>query len=388
VDRAPLDPAALDAVVRPLAAARTLPGAAYGSPEVFDWEQAHFFAGGWVCAGRADALAAPGDQRAVTVGGSSLLLVRDNDGVLRGWFNVCRHRGHELLEPGSSRKGRAIRCPYHGWVYGLGGECRAMPRFGKDSDDGIDRSAFGLVAARVEQWQGWVFANVSGEAPPLAEHLGNAAMVVDGYDVSRLRLGTRHEYEVAANWKVIVENYLECYHCAPIHPELCEVTPPESGLGYPVSPVGAWTGGPLALREGVQTMSLDGRSLGVPIPGLPAAKARVVGYAALLPGLLISAHPDYLMTHRLEPLAAARTRVECAWYFPPEAWERPGFDPAYAADFWDLVNRQDWAACESVQRNTSSPGWRPGPFSPWETDVHAVMAAVARGYETGRLGPV
>ena len=86
------------------------------------------------------------------------------------------------------------------------------------------------------------------------------------------------------------------------------------------------------------------------------------------------------MTHRLEPLAAGRTRVECAWFFPPEAWDRAGFDPAYAADFWDLVNRQDWAACESVQRNTSSPGWRQGPFSPGSRDVHAVMSAVARGY--------
>ena len=177
-------------------------------------------------------------------------------------------------------------------------------------------------------------------------------------------LGARHEYEVAANWKVIVENYLECYHCAPIHPELCEVTPPESGTGYPAAPVGSWVGGPLALRDGVQTMSLDGRSLGVPIPGLPATRTREVGYAALLPTLLVSPHPDYLMTHRLEPLAAGRTRVECAWFFPPEAWDRAGFDPAYAADFWDLVNRQDWAACESVQRNASSPGWRQGPSHP------------------------
>jgi Rieske 2Fe-2S family protein len=94
------------------------------------------------------------------------------------------------------------------------------------------------------------------------------------------------------------------------------------------------------------------------------------------------------MTHRLQPVAADRTRVECSWYFPPEARERAGFDPGYAADFWDLVNRQDWAACESVQRNATSPGWRQGPFSPWEDDVHAVMAAVARGYSTGRLGPV
>ena len=386
--RAPVEGSLLAAVTRELGAARTLPGVAYGSQDVFEWERAHFIDGGWVCVGRADEVGAAGDQRAVTAGSTSVLLVRDGDGTLRGWFNVCRHRGHELLAAGATRTGRAIRCPYHDWVYGLGGECRATPRFGKDSDDGIDRTQFGLVPARIEEWHGWVFANVSGAAAPLAEHLGNAEMIVDGYDAGRLVLGARHDYEVAANWKIIVENYLECYHCAPIHPELCVVTPPESGTGYPAPPRGTWVGGPLGLRDGVETMSFDGRSLGVRIPGLPESRAREVGYAALLPGLLLSPHPDYLMTHRLEPLAADRTRIECSWYFPPEAWDRDGFDPAYAADFWDLTNRQDWAACESVQRNANSPGWRQGPFSPWESDVHAVMAAVARGYTTGHLGPI
>jgi Rieske 2Fe-2S family protein len=389
---APVDPAALAAVLRPLAQARTLPGAAYADPQVFEWERRHFLAGSWVCVGRAADTPAVGDQRAVTAAGTGLLLVRDETGALRGWFNTCRHRGHELLAPGTTRRGRAIRCPYHDWVYGLGGECRATPRFGKDPGEGpagaLHPADFPLVPARLAEWHGWVFANVSGDAAPLADHLGNADVVVDGYDAARLVLGARHDYEVAANWKLVVENYLECYHCAPIHPELCEVTPPDSGRGYPVPAVGCWVGGPLALREHAETMSLTGRSLGVPIPGLPAARRREVGYAALLPSLLVSPHPDYLMTHRLEPLAADRTRVECSWYFPPEAYERRGFDPAYAADFWDVVNRQDWAACESVQRNTASPGWRPGPLSRWETDVHTVMATVARGYTTGHLGRV
>jgi glycine betaine catabolism A len=385
MDPAPIDPTLLAPVLRPLEEARTLPGVAYASADVFAWELRHLWDSSWVCVGRAADLPAAGDQRAVPVGSASVLLVRDGDGTVRGFHNVCRHRGHELLEPGTRRRGRAIRCPYHDWVYGLDGSCRATPRFGKADDGGVDRAAFPLVEARVEQWHGWVFVNLSGDAPALAAHLGNADVVVSAYGPERLVLGARHDYEVAANWKIVVENYLECYHCAPIHPELCAVTPPESGTGYPAAPTGAWVGGPLALRDGVQTMSLDGRSLGVPIPGLPAARRREVGYAALLPSLLISPHPDYLMTHLLTPLAAGRTRVECSWYFPPEAWDRPGFDPSYAADFWDVVNRQDWAACESVQRNASSPGWRQGPFSPWETDVHAVMAAVARGYETGRL---
>ena len=385
MEPAPIDPALLAPVVRPLERARTLPGAAYASEDVFAWERRHLWDGSWVCAGRASDVPAAGDQRAVPVGSTSVLLVRDGDGTLRGFHNVCRHRGHELLAPGASRRGRGVRCPYHDWVYGLDGACRATPRFGKSDDDGVDRSAFPLVAARVEEWHGWVFANVSGDAPPLATHLGNADMVVSAYAPERLVLGARHDYEVAANWKLVVENYLECYHCAPIHPELCTVTPPESGAGYPAPPVGAWVGGPLALREHAETMSLTGRSGGVPIPGLPPRLLREVGYAALLPGLLVSPHPDYVMTHRLRPLAAGRTAIECSWYFPPEALAREGFSPAYASDFWDLVNRQDWAACESVQRNAASPAWRQGPFSPWESDVHTVMSAVARAYTIGQL---
>ena len=385
---APVDPDLLEPVLRPLAAARTLPGVVYASPALFAWEREHFLDGSWVCVGRGDEVAVVGDQRAVVAGSTSVLLVRDDARDLRGFFNACRHRGHELLEPGTRRRGRGVRCPYHDWVYGLGGECRAVPRFGKHTGAEPDLAELALVPARVAEWHGWVFANVSGDAPPLAEHLGNADLVVEPYRPQRLVLGARHDYEVATNWKLVVENYLECYHCAPIHPELCAVTPPDSGRGYPQQSVGAWVGGPLALREHAETMSATGRSLGVPIPGLPEPLLREVGYAALLPTLLISPHPDYLMTHRLQPVAADRTRVECSWYFPPEAGERPGFDPAYAADFWHLVNRQDWAACESVQRNATSPGWRQGPFSPWEDDVHAVMAAVARGYSTGRLGPV
>lgn len=378
MEPAPIDPALLAPVLRPLETARTLPGVAYASAEVFAWERRHLWDGSWVCVARAADVPAAGDQLAVPAG---VLLARDGDGTLRGFHNVCRHRGHELLAPGSTRRGRAIRCPYHDWVYGLDGACRATPRFGAE----VDLAEFLLVPARVEEWHGWVFANVSGEAPPLAAQLGNAAMVVDAYDPARLVLGARHDYEVAANWKIVVENYLECYHCAPIHPELCAVTPPESGTGYPEPCVGAWVGGPLLLREHAETMSLTGRSGGAPIPGLPPRLLREVGYAALLPNLLVSPHPDYVLTHRLTPRAADRTTVECSWLFPQEALDRPGFDPAYATEFWDLVNRQDWSACESVQRNTASPGWRQGPFSPWESDVHTMMSTIARAYTTGRL---
>jgi glycine betaine catabolism A len=368
-----------------LAEARTLPPVAYGSPEVFGWERRHLLDGSWVCVGRTADVPGPGDQHAVRIGSTSILVVRDGDAAVRGYFNVCRHRGHELLDPGRTRRARGVKCPYHAWVYGLDGACRATPQFAYGPDD---RTEFGLVPASVAEWGGWLFANVSGDAPPLSHHIGNLDLVTADYHPERLTAAARREYDVAANWKIIVENYLECYHCSSIHPALCRVTPPESDLPYPQPSTGVWVGAAMALREHALTMSLTGEGLGVPIPGLPDRRRREVCYVALLPNLLISLHPDYVLMHRLEPRAADRTSVECTWLFPSEAFERPDFSPDYAVEFWDVTNREDWRACQSIQRNVSSPGYRQGPVSPWEADVWRAMGMIARGYVNGRLSPV
>lgn len=380
---APVDPALLELV---LEQGLTLPAEAYTSAEVLAWEQRHFFEASWVCIGRSTELGGPGDQKAFRVGREGILLVRGDEGALRGFFNVCRHRGHELLPCGETRNQRGIKCPYHAWVYGLGGELRAAPRFG--DVPGFDKDDYSLVEARVSEWHGWVFVNASGDAPPFEEHIGNLGMAVDPYTPERLVLGASHEYVIEANWKIVIENYLECYHCSSIHPELCEVTPPESDQGYPEAAIGAWIGGPMVLRDHAETMSLTGESKGVPIPGLREELLREVGYAAVLPNVLISPHPDYVMTHRIGPLAAGRTFVECQWLFPPEAFERKDFTPDYAREFWDITNREDWDACESVQRAVASRGYRQGPTSTWETDVHREMEAIARGYLEGKLRPL
>ena len=359
-----------------------LPAAAYLDDAVHDWEQTHFFEHGWICVGRSDDLSERGARRAVAIGSDSVLLVRGHDDVLRGFYNVCRHRGHELLPCGAQGSGKFIRCPYHAWVYDTSGNLYGVPP--THSDDVADPSQFSLVAAPTQEWHGFVFVNVSGDAPDLGEYLGGLDDVVAPYDMANLRVAESHEYEIAANWKLIVENYDECFHCPSIHPELCQVSDPDSGTF--VVGTGLWLGGTMWLRDGVATMSLDGRSGGVPIPGLPEGRRRDVVYLHLFPNLLISLHPDYVMTHRMTALAPGRTWVECQWLFPQVAWERGDFSPAYAADFWDVTNRQDWTACESVQRGVSSHGYRPGPFSSaYEYVVKAFVDMTARGYLTGGL---
>jgi Rieske 2Fe-2S family protein len=139
------------------------------------------------------------------------------------------------------------------------------------------------------------------------------------------------------------------------------------------------------LYEGIETMSLDGRSHAPGLPHLAADQERTIYYFQLFPNLLISLHPDYVMTHRLTPLATDRTRVDCEWLFSREATGAEGFDPSYASDFWDVTNRQDWQACESVQRGAFSRGYRRGPLSPREDAVYQLITMVAKGYLEGRV---
>jgi glycine betaine catabolism A len=352
-----------------------LPRDAYVDPAVFAWEQKYFFDSGWTCVGFSSQLAQPGDQRAESVGAGSVLLTRDEDGALRAFANTCRHRGHELLPCGSSTQNNSIICPYHSWTYGLSGGLRFAQGFkGRD----FDRSAWGLVELPVADWHGLIFVDGSGEAPPLADSLQALDGLVAPYEPERLVIAGRHEYDAAANWKILTENYHECYHCPMIHPELCAVSPPKSGENYPAQ--GTWVGGWMDLRDGMDTMSLDGTSLGVPLRGLDATGLRTVIYVNIFPNVLLSLHPDYVMTHRLTPLAVDRTMIECTWAFAPEVLEKPDFDPGYAVEFWDITNRQDWGACESVQRGLTSEHALPGPLSPDEDAVYQFVTMVARGY--------
>ena len=267
---APLDPAALADSLRPFGESRMLPRAAYVDPAVFEWEQRHFFGGGWMCVGRSAQLPAAGDLRAEPVGEGSVLLARGEDGVLRAFANSCRHRGHELLPCGSAAQESVIICPYHSWTYGLNGSLRAAAGF--KNRPGFQADQWGLVELPVEEWHGLVFVDGSAGAGPLADSLGTLEDFMAPYEPERLVVAGQHDYEVAANWKILTENYHECYHCPMIHPELCKVSPPKSGENY--SAPGTWVGGWMDLRDGMTTMSLDGTSGGTPLRHLDGAADR------------------------------------------------------------------------------------------------------------------
>jgi glycine betaine catabolism A len=377
-DVAPVPADELALTLAPFGHSRMLPRTAYVDPDVFAWERRHIFSS-WMCVGYSADLPEPGSQRAVTVGNGGVLLTRDEDGRIRAFANTCRHRGHELLGCGQSAKRHSIVCPYHSWSYRLDGELRNAPSLRNDPE--FDGSQFGLVALEAVDWHGWIFVDPSGTSGPFAEHVAGTDEIIGSYRPEDLIIVARHEYELACNWKVIAENYQECYHCSTIHPELSRISPPTSGDNLTLA--GNWMGGSMELIPEAETMSLDGLSRGLAIAGLSDVELRTVMYLVGYPNLLVSLHPDYVMTHLMTPLAVDRTHVECAWAFPREVAEQPDFDPSYAIDFWDLTNRQDWAACESVQRGLTSPHARPGPLAKEEDGVYQFVTRVARAYQNG-----
>ncbi len=269
-----------------------------------------------------------------------------------------------MLADGATSSTRVVFCPYHAWTYSLDGSLRTAPRFPEKPAD------HGLIELPAEVWHGWVFVNPSADAVPFADYLGALADLVAPYKPEQLTLAATRGYDVAANWKVVVENYQECYHCPHIHPELCDVAPPNSAIYFADKP-GAWVGGTMDLEEGAQTMSMDGQAGAALLPGVDR---KTVLYVALVPNLLISLHPDYVLIHHLVPIQPDRSRVECFWYTLDGT-----IDPS-PVEFWHRINLQDWSACESVQRGLGSPHYRPGPFAPIEDSVHRWVSLIGRAY--------
>jgi Rieske 2Fe-2S family protein len=376
VPAAPLNADDLALALKPFGSSRMLPKAAYVDPEVLAWERRTVFSD-WICIGRSSEIPLPRMAKAFSVGESGVLVSRDADGVPHAFENNCRHRGHELLQCGeTSAQAHNMTCPYHAWVYKHDGSMVGAPGFKRYKD--FDRSEFGLHGLPLREWRGWLFVNPSGLEPDFDTHIGDLDGVLSHYDAETLVIAETHEYEVAANWKVVIENYQECYHCAMIHPDLVKVSPPYSGENIQLP--GNWVGGNMWLAENAVTMSFSGESKGNTFARLDEEEQRTVMYIAVMPNLLISLHPDYIMTHLLTPLSPDLTRIQCSWAFPPETAAHKDFDPSYAVEFWDLTNRQDWAACESVQRGIKAPGFVPGPLAPDEEGVYHFVTLMARRY--------
>jgi glycine betaine catabolism A len=370
-------PLAIDAVERtrqPLEHATQLPGSAFTDEAVLAWELEHFFLRGWICAGHVDQLRETGQFAMVELGGASVVLVTDGDGLPRAFLNSCRHRGARLVDEPEGTL-RRLRCPYHAWTYEWDGSLKIAPFTDELAD--FDKTCFGLRPVRLAVVEGLILLDLSGEAPSPVEHVGELAGHMARYRTAELQRARRVVYDVEANWKVIVENYSECLHCPGVHPELNRLSNYLSGDD--ITGAGAWCGGSMVLAEDAETMGRDGGG-GHGRPAIAGVDDRSVLYFALFPNTLVSLHPDYVMLHTLWPRAAGRTQIVCEWFFEPETAAREDFDPSDAIDFWDQVNREDWYVCRLTQLGMNVPGFTPGRYTTQEGDVHEFDRMIADRY--------
>ena len=339
---------------------RTLPGRAYSDPELFAREQERIFERMWICAVRSGDVARAGDFRTVQVGRENLIISRNRRGEARAFFNVCRHRGARVCAEASGEGKRAFQCSYHAWTYDLDGRLVAAPNLTKMPD--IGREDYGLRKAHVREWLGYVWVCVAEEAPSFEDTVMGAVRTrlgdlesIERYAVEGLELGRRITYEVHANWKLIVENFMECYHCATIHPELTAVLP-EFADGYAAQ---YFVGHGALFCEEVEGFTVDGSAGLERIPGVSEEQDRRYYAVTIRPNVFVNLVPDHVILHRMFPVAADRTIVECDWLYLPGV-VASGADISKSVELFDLVNRQDFEACELCQQATDSQVYAEG----------------------------
>ena len=381
---------------KPLPLEATLPRDAYVAASFFEAEREKIFAREWVLVGREESLPAIGDYLETDVLGESILIIRGDDGALRAFFNVCRHRGCALVLPGlcssandgvpsTGSKGKAIRCPYHSWVYGLDGALRSAPHLEAVLEG--RKHELALHPAGLATWGGFIFVHLNPERANARDHtletqFGDAILRLRNYPLAELKTGHRIVYQVAANWKVILENYNECYHCAGVHPELCQIVPAFRKNG------GAsleWADG-VPHRDGAVTFTASGQTTRAPFPGLDAGELVKHKGELIYPNMMISLSMDHVAAFTIFPRDAGHSTVICDFLFHPDEIAKPGFDPTDAVDFWDLINRQDWSVLEGVQKGMNSRRFGHGYYAPMESASQDIRQYIAARL-AARLGP-
>ncbi len=339
---------ALERFDREAARSHTLPGRFYLEPEIFEAEKEAIFYRRWQFAGHVSQLGQPGDYVTQDVADESVVVLRDGSGGLRGFFNVCQHRAHRLLEGEGHLKG-GITCPYHAWAYGLDGALRAAPH-GRGTR-GFDKADFSLSPVRVEVLCGFVFFNIDPEAAPLAEGLGafEAEFLSFGPKPEKLVRAYRKQIEVGANWKNVIENYDECYHCLRAHPTLMAAA--LDMKSYRIDVHDAYhvhNSGNRGERQGYRLSPDDGPRAG--------------DFASWLiwPNTVFEYYPGGKLTlFHNAPLGPERTLQTIEWYLPQAA---PTDAEREVIEFVDVVRMEDIPIVESVQRGLRSRGYRQGRF--------------------------
>jgi glycine betaine catabolism A len=334
-----------------------LPADAYFDPRQYDRELQRIWYRNWVYVGRSSDLSRARGFRTFEIGDQRILLVRDEQRMLQGFYNTCRHRGAALCrEPEGMLRAGTIVCPYHAWVYNLQGDL--LRTSSKAHANGFDVADFPLYRISVKEWNGFIFVALNDRPPPFEKLFDLPLDRLDAWPLEELVVGHVLTKTMRSNWKIFWENYNECLHCPGVHPQLSQLVPIYGrGLleerddpqwrAHAADPNPKFKGG---LRSGAATWSLDGKTTGVPFPGLSDAD-RKAGYVYMtgLPSVFLVGHVDYVRVVRLLPLGPELTELRVEYLFSPQTLADPQFDLRNVVDFTNRVMTEDAQVCELNQ---------------------------------------
>jgi Rieske 2Fe-2S family protein len=365
-----------------------LPGEVYRDPAIYEAEIRAIFLKSWLCVGHQSQIPAAGDYFLFEVAGESVILVRDAGGAIHALLNVCRHRGSRICDTPTGHETRLV-CRYHGWAYGLDGTLRAAARMGP----GFDRGAHGLRRLQLRVFEGLLFINFDPAPAPFEAIERDLAAPLAPYGLANARVAHRQNYPITSNWKLAVENYCECYHCAPAHPEystghgravpteefetlLAEVMrrAPAVGLTDHVLRRSWLEAGALGtdrgferypLLRGHRTGSRDGQPVA---PLLGSIRGYDGGTTDLHLGPMTFglAYCDHVVLYRFTPRGLRQTDCEITWLVNGTAVEGRDYDRANLTWLWDVTTIADKQIIERNQAGVDSRYYVPGPLSPME----------------------
>jgi len=366
----------------------------YRDPRIFERDIERIFMRHWLCAGHASALPRRGDYFLLEISLESVIVVRGEDDQLRALVNVCRHRGSRVCR--ESGNASSFACPYHGWTYGLDGRLLAARHMPPEFDLG----SHGLKQIALRVIQGLILISFAEHPLELARTEETLASCFGPYDWSDARVAHRITFGIDANWKLAVENYLECYHCAPAHPEYSRLHALEqplprieamnarlrertAALGIDIPQHEHWApssqgeeavfGFRYALYDGVATGSRDGTPV-APLMGRFTAYDGGATSVHFGPASFFLAYADHGVIYRFVPQTVDRSELEVTWLVRGDAREGADYDPAALTWLWDVTSAADKRIIEDNRRGVASRFYAPGPYAPMEQNTRRYVA--------------
>jgi phenylpropionate dioxygenase-like ring-hydroxylating dioxygenase large terminal subunit len=355
---------------------RLLPRDQYLNPAIFEREYDRVFSRQWLFVGHRSQLDAPGTYLVEEILGESVVVTVTDARELRAFLNVCRHRGHRICEQPSGRVKRFV-CPYHRWTYSLNGELTGATAI--QDGDGIDYAELSLFPVHVTEFEGFLYICLGDERPPeLGDELRAVVPGIERFRLATMREAHRETYELRVNWKVLLENYLECHHCPGSHPELTAAMDLPAMFATTAGWVGEYFGGSMPLMPGKSTASLDGellsRPLGIADPSDPADVAGS-GFGIVPTLSRVIVHVDHAVVHTLRPVSVDEVIWHTRWYVDGAAIEGVDYDVDRLTSVWRATNQQDIGLCESAYRGVRSRRFVSGPLH--GTREAAIRSALA-----------